>query len=164
MCKQKPQNGFLSITLVISLRPKLFMHEGDILVLFIDLCLRCVNFSVNCNSFCQIQLWLCWLHEPQMYPGGTGLTPSFIFALVRAYEVLGPCHWRWALQHCACAGLMGAHPSVIMFWSLDLDNSCWPLIELCVLHVCMCMYTKATKWVFCIYSTASSHHVLPLCH
>jgi len=51
MFKQKPQNGFLSITLVINLPPKLFMHEGDILVLFVDLCLRCVNFSVNCNSF-----------------------------------------------------------------------------------------------------------------
>ena len=89
-------------------------HIGLVLFFF-KLWLRCVNVSVNFNSFLpdEMQLWPCCQHGPQLYLDGKGLIPVFFYAHVIAYEVLGPCHGRQALQHGVCAGLMGAHPSFI---------------------------------------------------
>ena len=84
---------------MINLCPKLGMHVGGTLVLFVDLCLRCVNFSsfLPDTTVAMLAAWA------KAVSGKKRVNVSFVFAHVMAYEVLGPCHCRQALQrgvHC----------------------------------------------------------------
>ena len=94
--------------------------------------------------------------------------PFFFFFALTAFEFLGPCHWRQVLQHAvhcwtngACARLMCAHPSVIIFGSLDWG---WFLLVInrivCTACVYVCVHKKAQSGFFCIYWRLSSRYYL----
>ena len=88
--------------------------------------------------------------------------PVFFFALM-ACEVLGPCRSRQVLQHGVCAELMGAHPSVIIFGSLDLGKFLLATNRIvCTACVYVCVH-KSHKVGF-VVSIVGFHRILPLCH